>query len=57
MKIIEHNHFICHYYDLKAYTTNASQNWQEEIIAKGGSETYPITIPAMSIVTYVGSIQ
>ena len=43
--------------DLKAYTTNASQNWQEEIIAKGGSETYPITIPAMSIVTYVGSIQ
>lgn len=43
--------------DLKAYTTNASQNWQEEIIAKGESETYPITIPAMSIVTYVGSIQ
>ena len=43
--------------DLKAYMTDANQNWKEEIIARGESNTYPITIPAMSIVTYVGSVQ
>lgn len=43
--------------DLKTYTTDDNQNWQEEVIARGESDTYSITVPAMSVVTYVGSVK
>ena len=43
--------------ELKAYTTDAEQNWQESTITKDESNLYPVTIPAMSVVTYVGSVQ
>ncbi len=43
--------------DLKAYTTDNNQNWKEEVIARGESDTYSITVPAMSVVTYVGMVK
>lgn len=43
--------------ELKAYITDAEQNWKESTITKDESNMYPITVPAMSVVTYVGSVQ
>lgn len=43
--------------DLKAYTTDNNQNRKEEVIARGESDTYSITVPAMSVVTYVGMVK
>lgn len=43
--------------ELKAYITDAEQNWKESTITKDESNLYPITVPAMSVVTYVGSVQ
>jgi hypothetical protein len=47
----------CGVYICVAYTTDAEQNWKESTITKDESNMYPITVPAMSVVTYVGSVQ
>ena len=43
--------------DLKSYTTDKDNGWAEGMVSRQENGTYSLTVPPMSVVTYVGNVK